>query len=435
MISETFRKFVDRGNGAITALGVIVGIASIVVGGLAIDVANAMRVRTQLQVTADAAAHSALYYRDFESEADSRDAALALVEVIMPASKYGQTITAADIQFGDWDAANQVFTADPDSTDGVMIDVARILARDNSVATYFLKFTGFGSWDVRRAAVFETYIPTCFREGFVAQDIVDMQSNNVFTAGFCIHANDHVEMNNDNSFAANTVVSMPTKQNLVIPSIGFSSNPGLVEALRAGSYQIRILNRLPDIIDDLYNGGDKYAPDYITSSSVVDVFTRNVKPADFTTGRINRVDCNGSQKLRFLANNFYSDIVVVTNCRVEFGAQVVLENVIVATTNTNSSSFLSAAQLQIGRNDNCSPDGGTQLMTLGGMSFPAQLEVYGSQLLALGNIEFTAVADGIQGASLISGGTISGTSNMVMGFCNNAGMERNFEAEYFRLAI
>ena len=75
----------------------------------------------------------------------------------------------------------------------------------------------------------------------------------------------------------------------------------------------------------------------------------------------------------------------------------------------------SAAKLKVGRDDSCAADG--------------------SQLLALGDIEFTANADGIEGASFIAGGTISGTSNMIMGFCNHAGMERNFEAEYFRLAI
>ena len=159
--------------------------------------------------------------------------------------------------------------------------------------------------------------------------------------------------------------------------------------------------------------------------------------ADFTPGRIHEINCNGAQKLRFLANNLFSNIVVVTNCRVIFGAQVELNNVIVATTSTYDASMASAAQFRFGLDDGCDADGGSQLLTLGGMSYPAQLEVYGSQLLAQGDIYFTANANanGIEGASFISGGTISGTSNMTMGFCNHEGMERNFEAEYFRLAI
>ncbi|MGR3292294.1 MAG: pilus assembly protein TadG-related protein [Paracoccaceae bacterium] len=430
-----FKRFKDQTDGSMTALGLFLGMASIAVGGLAIDVANAMMARTQLQVAADAAAHAALYIRDTSSASVAKSAALELANVNMPSGKYGSLFTADDIQFGDWDRDTQVFTANSLSKNAVRVDLSRLDSKNNSVGTYFLKFVGIGSWDIRRMAVFETYIPTCFREGFVSDEIVDMQSNNTFTNGFCIHANDHVEMNNDNSYASNTVVSMPTKGEVVTPSSDYSSNPGLSSALRDGAYQIRILNRLPDIIDDLANGGAKYAPDYVTGSSVITVTTRNVRMSDFTPGRIHYVSCNGSQKLRFLANTLFSDIVVVTNCRVEFGAQVELNNVIVATTSTHNDSMASAAQFRIGLDDNCETDGGTQLLTLGGMSFPAQLEVFGSQLIAIDDITFTANAFGIEGASFISGGTISGTSNMTMGFCNHLGMERNFEAEYFRLAI
>ncbi|MBC7157124.1 MAG: hypothetical protein H5U20_06375 [Rhodobacteraceae bacterium] len=94
----------------------------------------------------------------------------------------------------------------------------------------------------------------------------------------------------------------------------------------------------------------------------------------------------------------------------------------------------SAAGLRIGRDDNCATGGGTQLLTLGSMSFPSDLQVYGSQLVARDDIEFSANADGIQGAAFVAGGTISGTSNMEMGFCGT-GMENNFHAEYFRLAM
>ena len=90
---------------------------------------------------------------------------------------------------------------------------------------------------------------------------------------------------------------------------------------------------------------------------------------------------------------------------------------------------------RIGRNDGCAPGGGAQLLTMGGVEFAAAMEIYGGQVIAKGDITFTANAYGVQGASLISGGTLSGTSNMAMGFCGGGGMEDNFEAEYFRLAI
>ena len=66
--------------------------------------------------------------------------------------------------------------------------------------------------------------------------------------------------------------------------------------------------------------------------------------------------------------------------------------------------------------------------------FAQGVELYGSQVLARGDIVFTSDAVGVAGASLISGGQIQGTTNSVMGFCGS-GMDNNFEVEYFRLAI
>jgi len=73
-----------------------------------------------------------------------------------------------------------------------------------------------------------------------------------------------------------------------------------------------------------------------------------------------------------------------------------------------------------------------QLVTRGGMNFPADLHMFGSQLLARLNIEFAANANGIQGASMVAGGRIDGTSNMNMSYCGS-GMEDNYTADYFRL--
>ncbi len=434
MTHEITRKFAKQEDGAITALGLFMTISSIVIGGLAIDVAHAMMVRTQLQVAGDVAAHAALYTREWETADVAKQAALDVANVNLPSAKYGSLLTAQDIKFGYWDPVDQDFQLDANSDDGVFVDISRLAAKNNSVGTYFLKFAGIGSWDVRTGSVFETYIPTCFREGFVADDLVDMQSNNTFTAGFCIHSNSHVEMNNDNVFEDNTVVSMPDKNDVITPGGDLSSSPGLAPALRDGAYQLRILNDLPDIIADLYSGGAKYAPDYIHTSAVNTVSLKNVKPSNLSKNQINKVSCVGAQKLRMLANNVFRDVVIVTNCRVELGALVTLDNVIIATSNPGSDSIHSAAELQIGRNDNCTPNGGSQLLSLGSMTFPALLDIYGSQLIAKGDISFTANALGIQGVSMIAGGVISGTSNMIMGFCNNAGMERNFEVEYFRLA-
>lgn len=72
-------------------------------------------------------------------------------------------------------------------------------------------------------------------------------------------------------------------------------------------------------------------------------------------------------------------------------------------------------------------------MTLGGFKAAADLQVSGGQILAKGNIEFSARANGVKGASFISGGIIDGTSNMNMGSCIHLGMEGIYRAPFFRM--
>ncbi|WP_212523987.1 pilus assembly protein TadG-related protein [Actibacterium sp. MT2.3-13A] len=427
-------RFLKDTSGFLSSYGLLLLATMIAMGGLAIDVSNAYRMRSYLQVTADAAAHAAIYTRDTGTRAAAVQRALEVVETFLPAQVYGQVITAEDIQFGVWDSASETFTPDPNSKSAVLVNTVQVAERQNSVGTYMLRLIGFDAWDVRRAAVFETYTPTCFREGFVAQNLVDLQSGNTYTNGFCIHSNGRVEVNSNNFFAENTVVSMPDRNDIGLPSSGFDTNDGLQDALRDGAYQIRILNRLAGIIGVLDDPTSAYMPDYITSDLLKILPSRIPDMTDFISGRIHTYTCAGGAALQIPNGTTLKNLVLVTDCPVKFGQGVVLDNVIVATTDTSAKSISAASGVQVGRDDHCAADGGSQLLTMGGIEVPADLKVYGGQLIAMGDITFSANANGIEGASFISGGTISGTSNMTMGFCDG-GMERNFETEYFRLAI
>ena len=318
MTRSRFSNFARREDGSMTALGLFLLIACFVIGGLALDVASAYMARTQLQATADATAHAALYVRDTNDEAVAVTAALEVAHRMMPTSEFGNFITSDDIVFGEWDAVNQVFTPDPGNDDAVWVDVQRAAARSNPVGTYFLNFTGIGSWNVRRGSVYETYRPTCFREGMVADEVVDVQSNNDFVAGFCIHSNEYVSMNVDNNFEYGTIVSMPDKRDLDTPTDGFTKNPGLSTALRDGAYQIRILNLLPEIFADLRVAGSKWTPAYITHSTIKTLSLSGGPKtmSNFSEGYVHVINCSGSQRLQLAANALLKNFVLVTNCEV-----------------------------------------------------------------------------------------------------------------------
>lgn len=227
---------------------------------------------------------------------------------------------------------------------------------------------------------------------------------------------------------------MPRLSELDLPQSGFETNTGLEAALRSGSYRLRVVNRLEKIISGLTNGDWDYLPDYIVSNVPINLKGKKFGEDDFTEGRIHTVWCSNNGKLTLDLNDPLTGVVLVTNCEIKFSQGAVLEDVVIATTHTGARSINSPSSLQVGRDDDCAVGGGAQLLTMGGMNFPADLMLYGGQLIAKGDIEFAANADGIEGASIIAGGEISGTSNMDMGFCGT-GMEDNFEAMYFRLAM
>lgn len=432
LLNRLLRRIRKDDKGGMTAFGVLMTIVMVGIGGIALDVANLYQARTQLQVAADLVAHAALYNRDSKTAEVAKATAIQTVYAGMPASRYGEVLTAEDIIFGTYDHATDTFTPDPLSKSAVLVTTARLMENRNAVSTYLWPLFGIDRFDVVTESIFTTFRPMCFREGFVAQGVVDIQSNNSYSNGFCIHSNTHVSLNQNNFFEPGTIVSMPDIANIDLPSSGFERNVGLQQALRSGAYRIRILNQLPAIIDNLDVFNNAWMPRYITSSVIRTVSGRRFSATNFTAGSIHVLNCTGGSAT-IDANTILQNVVIVTHCNVNFGNNVHLRNVIIATTSTGSRSFDAPQGLRVGLNDNCAPGGGAQLLTLGGMRFAADLHLYGGQLIAMGNIQFAANASGIQGASMISGGEISGTSNMDMGFCET-GMEQNFEANYFRLA-
>jgi len=422
-------------KGSMTLFSLYILVISLMLGGLAIDLTNVTASRTQLQVATDAAAHAALLSRETMSEEDAKAEALRVAALNMPEVQFNQVLSPEDIVFGRWSESSRSFTPMTGAREAVLVTARRSTARSNAVRTFLLKLVGRDSFDLSVFSLFTTYQPTCFREGFVASGVVDLQSNNSYSNGFCIHSNEYVSLNSNNYFEPGTVVSMPNTEDIDLPNSGYKTNLGLEDALRSGSYHIRILQQIDDIVAGLASHDDRHVPGYITSPGVGSILTIDGKQAidqsKLTPGRIHNVTC-GPSGLTINSAAFLEDVVIVTDCAVKFGQDVRLENVIIATRNTGAKSVTAAAGLQVGRNDHCAPGGGAQIITFGGMDFPSDLKMFGGQLLASGDINFAANANGIEGASMVAGGQISGTSNMEMGFCGT-GMDGNFHASYFRM--
>jgi len=450
-----FFTFCTKDDGNMTVVGLFSFIAMAAMGSFALDVSNAYASRTHLQTAADQAAHAALYNRYLMDEQSAKVEALAVVNATLPSTVYGQTITAEDIEFGELDDTTGQFIAVPDSLNAVRVQTTFSKARGNALSTYLMKLLGVDEFDITTLAVYTSYQPGCLSEGFVSEGVVDIQSNNTFSSGFCVHSNTNVSLSSNNTFEPGTIVSMPDLADLDLPRSGFKTNDGLETALRSATMNIRILGRIDNIIYQHENPTASYGsypdpaiaadtpalPDYLINTTPIRSRFKKVTPAEIYAlddnsgqGRVHVINCQGGSGLTIDASaQPLSDVVIISPCEIKFSSGSVIENARIISKSSSADSISSPSGLRVGRNDNCAEGGGAQLITVGGMRFPSDLQIYGSQLLAKGDISFAANASGVQGASLISGGQISGTSNMNMGLCLQ-GMEDNLTISYFRLA-
>ena len=184
----------------------------------------------------------------------------------------------------------------------------------------------------------------------------------------------------------------------------------------------------------------RYAQTYTSNFNVIDVDqtmdhlltgqTYKIDPSDLQNGRIYEV--TGCNKVDFGSGTF-DEIVFIADCPIQFSNGAIFEDAVIITSATGSRSMYAPNGLVLGEVDNCSPGGGVVLVTSGDFEVASGLEMHGAQIIARGNVDFTANADGLKGASIIAGGGIDSESNMNFAFCGT-GIEHFFMAEYFRLA-
>lgn len=429
---QRLNRFCGDMAGVVSAFSLFLTVTLLMIGGLALDGSAVMTENVHLQAANDSTAHAALLTRETKSADEAKAKALDVAKANLPHTYYGDVVYLSDVVFGTWDASTRKFRADPTSSQAVRVQMHRADSSGNSYRTLLLWLTNMWKLDIQTASTYQSYNPMCFNEGFVSDGVVDIQSNNMFGDGFCIHSNTYVSINSNNTFEPGSVVSMPDLRNLQIPSSGLRTNLGLGAALRQGSYNIRVLNRINDIIAKVGDPTSSYYRPYITDPAPVDVAGSKIDATNLPPGHIYNWNCGGGSGTLDGSKGTISNVVIKTSCQVKFSANSAVENAAILTTSTDNKSFNGPSGVALGKNDNCANGGDVQLVSLGGMDFAANLEMYGSQLLGLGQIKFAARANGIQGASMVSRTGIDGTSNMHMGICGT-GMENNFIAHYFRL--
>ncbi len=426
---SVFKRFRKDEDGGFTTFGVFMTFGLLLVGGLAVDLTYAGKVETELQGTADAAAHAALVSRQTMTADEARAVAMGIVERTLPVRQHGTLLTADDIRFGIWNARDRVFQADANAANAVEVTLTRSEARNNPVATFLLKLIGHTGWDISRTALYarglsNTHDP-CLSEGLMAEGFVDLQSNNSFYSGFCIYGHEYVSFRNNNYFAAGTQVSMPDLDDLDIASSGYRKNPGLENALLETTHHLDVQAQAEGILAGLMAGDAAFMPSYIHVYEPSIINGGTITQGDLTFGAVHIANCDGGGTVSIPNNTTLSNAVILTDCMISVGKGVALDNVILGTTSRSDVAVTSASSFQVGAGEDCTVDGNANVIALGGMRFAAKLSLTGGQLIAGRSIKFAAQGNVIMGASVLAGGNIDGTSNTQMGYCG-AGMTHAF---------
>ena len=454
-------KDLKNEDGAGTAFAMLFALICIGIGGLAIDASNVWSVKQRLQAATDVSAHAAAVSLVFPGQTSlsgtTSEVAIATLLENMPEAQYGVALQASDVTVGYWNSSTlQMSASAVDASGNPLLRAVGVTSRldgevGNVVPTFILKLIGFDFWQVSTSSVFVRDTPWCFTGGFIAGGQVDLASNNEFINGFCIHGNGGVDVNSNIIFGTGVRVSMPNSD--LVQDGGLfdlkGTNHTWVDGMEnqvGDQYlapSLATVASITDIIADLQNPVDPNLPGYIkryvpgTDADGNEILIETdvegegsaiVKPIPVTpenplqvgqllSGAINVITCP-NKGLDFPDDMAIENMIIIANCKINFGQNGYVTNAIIATTNTGNQSFNASASLQLGLDDECEEGGGVSLFTLGDAHFSAQTAWDGVEVIANGDVHISAQADGLEGVHVEAEGDIFATSDLGFGSCN-----------------
>ena len=438
MLREYACQFRTDETGAGTILGLLWFMLLVGITGMAVDVTNGFRSRTMLQATADAAALAGAI--DLPDQAAAVATAISYADENMPSVAYGDVLDPADVLVGLWDGAARSLDTAAALPDSVMVTARQAEQNSNPVPVSFLRIIGLMNWNVQAQAVAQRFVPECLEDGLDAGGGVYISSNNDFVNEICLHGQQGVKMQNNNSFEPGVTVSMPDPGNqLVIPAVGMISNPGLPEALRENILAPRMVNHVDEIMLDFLDPASPVLPAYIDTALPVIVVDDKYKFDTYFQGRIYEVQCDPNKQVSVPANTSLRNVVIIADCNISVGANASLSNVVLGSTALgngaqplDSSNINFSANVDLGAADDCAPGGGVQIFSSASVHFSSSMTVNGVQIVAGGDVDLGARGQGVNGISVQAGGDITLTSNNMFGLCSGGAPNLQTVA-YYRL--
>lgn len=507
------RAFLRDESGVSTVWALYWTIIFLITAGFVIDASNAYRYRVVLQATADSSALGAImsyrepeYYQVYMNDASEppeefrgRAVAKKVAATIMGQGQNKIVVGDSQIEFGDWDGATFNTAAAAEDVDAAKITALRTRANGNELKTLLMNmFGGRQSWDVGAVAIAHYYKELCPRkEGIMAGNTINLATDIEFFGDLCLHGEQKVEMNPDNSFWDETSVTYGVGGEAcmgtgncgddVVIEKNSTLDGRLGTAVNVMPDVVAMFERFKEAVEDPVTAAQdelmrEYIPEalvetvdpdtgYVASESGLypvkrikvfdgDAAAGNQSGAQFqqylkdpalwvdhntVTGTTESGDpiyaaatkpmqpntiyevrgCGGNGKLTF-ADDWLTNVVITTDCRIDFTSTAVMTGSAIITSYgdpayedpllqedldqkndyAGKTAFTGSNGTIIGTGSCDAPGGGSKLIAAGDIDFAAGVEVNYSQLLTKGDIGIAAKGDGTKGTTVWAWGSV-----------------------------
>lgn len=473
-LRSALKGFGTDENGAMTVFWMMGLIFSCMVVGLAVDVTNAHRHKERLTLAADAGAQAGIVaLSKGKTTAEIRAAALSAVELNAPLATVGKTSNPTDIQIVRFDPKTKAIVSG--TPNAVKVTLHNDDTVSNPVETGFLRMVGLDDFQIKASSVAYYGQPNnCNSSDMIyGKGQVTLTSGNRVGPSYCVHSQTAVWLPQNNTFDKGAGVSMPDLSSCKGKCVN-SANPGIEDAVFAQNLNLpkvadhitKVTTAMLAATSDLKTSfflNKALAADLqpLVSTKIITASQKNklVKGSvvsmtaaqyndlmlatngNLPTGLVYNVDCRdkgngpttsisiGGGKDRKKANTTSSTIetvkqvVLITDCGFDVGPYARIDAALAISTRVQSASVVSAQEGAVVGDPlkNCDINRKVYMMTMSGISVPANFTASNIAIIVNGDINLAANSSSSnavhKGTSLHAEGSVHIAANNTFNSC------------------
>lgn len=320
--------FLRQTRGAATVLSLFWVLILLVLGALAIDAAQAWRVRAILQAAADASAHAAaVRLSEPKSGETPRQAAERVLNTALGVTHLTGTLAAGDFQLGHWSSSNG-FTTTTLTPDAVRITLRRSQVNANPEPTYLLSLVNFRFWNIEASSIGRVTRSTaggvvCPSPLLSLEARADIGTPLAYL-GVCVYAKAAAYVSTGNSVIARNSYITQLVNGLLIQTAGLPS-------YSAALPKCTLVQKLTGCVDPYVFSAVNLNSLVTTAASHVDatITASSFEASLPTAGRSYYVTCTDRDVLYIPSGSVLQNLVIMSDCPVKVGVGVKLYSTVI----------------------------------------------------------------------------------------------------------